>query len=84
MDTDIDQNAARNGILKFLSKNGGSVEMGLLHGHSKLMYRAAHQAFSQLMEGLVRDELVSFDDDNDTFHLTDKGREVVAGASAPH
>jgi hypothetical protein len=77
MDTDIDQDAARRGILKFIDKNGGSVAMGLLHGHSKLMYRAAHQAFSGLMEGLVRDGLVTFDDD--TFHLTDEGRQLLAG-----
>jgi hypothetical protein len=74
---EIDQNAARHGLLKFIAKNGGSVPIGLLHGHSKLMYGAAHQAFSGLMEGLVRDGLVTFDDD--TFHLTDEGRQLLAG-----
>jgi hypothetical protein len=77
MDMDIDENAARHGLLKFIDKNGGSVPIGLLHGHSKLMYRAAHQAFSGLMEGLVRDGLVTFGDE--TFHLTNKGRELLAG-----
>jgi predicted transcriptional regulator len=80
MGTDIDQDKARHGILKFMTKNGGSVPMSLLHGHSKLMYGAAHQAFSQLMEGLVRDDLVSFDDEADTFQLTDKGRELASAA----
>jgi hypothetical protein len=80
METDIDQDAARRGILRFIDKNGGSVPIGLLHGHSKLMYRAAHQAFSHLMEGLVGDGLVTFDDD--TFHITDEGREALAGTTA--
>jgi hypothetical protein len=79
MEMDIDQDAARRGLLKFIDKNGGSVPMGLLHGHSKLMYRAAHQAFSHLMEGLARDDLVTFDDD--IFHLTDKGRELLAAGT---
>jgi hypothetical protein len=72
----IDEDAARRGILKFLDKKGGSISLALLHGHSKLMYQAAHEAFSKLMEGLVGDGLVTFSDQ--TFHLTDKGREAVA------
>lgn len=75
---EIDRDAARQGLLKFLDKKGGSVPIGLLHGHSKLFYGAAHQAFSELMEGLVGDGLVTFSDD--TFHLTDKGREQLAGS----
>lgn len=74
---DIDRDAARQGLLKFIDKKGGSVPIGMLHGHSKLMYRAAHQAFSELMEGLVGDGLVTYSDES--FHLTDKGRELLAG-----
>ena len=73
----IDQTAARQGLLKFIDRKGGSVPIALLHGHSKLMYQAAHQAFSELMEGLVADGLVTYSED--TFHLTDKGREQLAG-----
>lgn len=47
-----------------------------LHTHSLVFYQAGHQAFSQLMEGLVADELVTFADG--TFSLTDKGRSVLA------
>jgi hypothetical protein len=71
----VDQDAARMGILRFLDKKGGSVPIGLLHGHSKVAYQKAHQEFSQLMEGLVADQLVSFSDD--TFHITDAGRAVA-------
>jgi predicted transcriptional regulator len=76
---EIDQAAARRGLLKFIDKKGGSVPIALLHGHSKLMYRAAHQDFSHLMEGLVGDGLVTYSDD--TFHITEKGREQLASES---
>ncbi len=71
----VDQDKARTGILKFLAKKDGSVPIGLLHGHSKVAYQRAHQEFSELMESLVNDGLVTFSDD--TFHLTDKGREAA-------
>lgn len=72
---EIDRDAARMGLLKHLDKKGGSVPMGLLHGYSKVAFQAAHQAFSQLMEGLVADGLVTFSDD--TFHITDAGRAAI-------
>ena len=67
-----DQQAARTGLMRFLAKQGGSLPMRELHTHSLLFYQAGHQAFSQIMEGLVADELVAFDDG--VFRLTDKGR----------
>src|SRR5207247_3121429 len=48
MITDID--AARQGLLKFIAKKGGSIPMRDLHTHSLVFYQAGHQAFSQLME----------------------------------
>ena len=45
-----------------------------LHTHSLVFYQAGHQAFSQLMEGLVADEYVTFEDGDGAFQLTDKGR----------
>jgi len=47
-----------------------------LHTHSLVFYQAGHQAFSQLMEGLVADQLVAFDEG--TFSLTEKGRGALA------
>jgi hypothetical protein len=70
MGTDIP--AARQGLLKFIAKRGGSIPMKELHTHSLVFYQAGHQAFSQIMEGLVADELVVFEDG--VFLLTDKGR----------
>jgi hypothetical protein len=74
-----DQQAARTGLMKFLAKQGGSLPMRELHTHSLVFYQAGHQAFSQLMEGLVADELVAFDDG--VFRLTDKGRTQLGEAS---
>lgn len=68
---------ARQGLLKFITKKGGSIPMRELHTHSLIFYQAGHQAFSQLMEGLVADEYVTFDDDDGSFTLTDKGRALV-------
>ena len=78
MGTDIP--TARRGLLRFIAKRGGSIPMRELHTHSLVFYQAGHQAFSQIMEGLVADELVAFDDG--VFLLTDKGR-VSLGAETP-
>ena len=75
MATDVQ--AARQGLMKFLAKKGGSLPMRELHTHSLVFYQAGHQAFSQLMEGLVADELVTYDAAAAVFALTDKGRAAV-------
>jgi hypothetical protein len=67
---------ARHGLLAFLAKQGGALPMRELHTHSLVFHQAGHQAFSQLMEGLVADELVVFD--AGTFSLTEKGRRALA------
>jgi hypothetical protein len=72
MNTDIE--AARLGLLKFIAKQGGSIPLRDLHTHSLVFYQAGHQEFSQLMEGLVADEYVTFEDDAKLFQLADKGR----------
>ena len=65
----------RNGILKTLQNKGGNAPMKILHGYSKLIHQVAHKEFSDVMEGLVNDELVVFD--NDVFILTDEGLKVA-------
>ena len=72
-----DPEAARQGLLKFILKKGGAIPMRELHTHSLVFYQAGHQAFSQLMEGLVGDGLVSYDDATAVFTLTDKGRTAL-------
>ena len=65
----------RNGILKTIDNKGGNAPMKILHAYSKLIYQVAHREFSEVMEGLVKDELVIFNDD--TFILTEKGTKLV-------
>ena len=65
----------RNGILKYLDNKGGKEPMKNLHGYSKLIHQVAHREFSEVMEGLVIDKLVIFNDD--TFILTEEGSNLV-------
>jgi predicted transcriptional regulator len=78
----VDTDAARQGLMRFIHKKGGAIPMRELHTHSLLFYQAGHQAFSQLMEGLVGDGLVAYDDANAVFSLTDKGRALLAAEHA--
>jgi predicted transcriptional regulator len=73
MATDIP--AARQGLMKFIAKKGGSIPIRDLHTHSLVFYQAGHQAFSEIMEGLVADELVVYNEG--VFALTDKGRSFL-------
>jgi len=77
-----DTPTARQGLMKFIAKKGGSIPMRELHTHSLVFYQAGHQAFSQLMEGLVGDGLVAYDDAAAVFSLTDKGRAALVTPGA--
>ena len=76
-----DPQAARQGLLKFIAKKGGTIPMRELHTHSLIFYQAGHQAFSELMEGLVDGGLVTYDKAAAAFSLTDQGRAAVEAAS---
>ena len=65
----------RNGILKTIDNKGGNAPMKILHGYSKLIHQVAHREFSEVMEGLVNDKLVTFNDD--TFILTKEGLKLA-------
>jgi len=75
MATDVQ--AARQGLLRFIAKKGGTIPMRELHTHSLVFFQAGHQAFSQLMEGLVGDGLVTHDSGTAAFALTEKGRAAI-------
>jgi len=72
-----DAQSARQGLMKFIAKKGGTIPMRELHTHSLVFYQAGHQAFSELMEGLVGDGLVTYDQAAATFSLTDAGRAAI-------
>ena len=65
----------RNGIIKCLGNKGSSAPMKVLHGYSKLIHQVAHREFSEVMEGLVNDKLVTSNDD--TFMFTEEGLKLA-------
>ncbi len=72
METDTEK--IRLGLLKFIVRKGGTIPMRELHTHSLLMFQVTHQAFSQVMEGLVADGYVSYDSTAAAFQISDSGR----------
>jgi predicted transcriptional regulator len=77
----VDTPTARQGLMKFIAKKGGTIPMRELHTHSLVFYQAGHQAFSELMEGLVADGLVTYDNANSSFSLTERGRAAINAPS---
>ncbi len=69
----VEREVARQGLLKYIAKKGGSIPIRELHTHSMVFFQAGHQAFSELMEGLVADGLVVYDRSTNIFSLTEKG-----------
>lgn len=72
----VDDETARTGVLEKLQASGGELPMRDLHRFSLLKFARGHQAFSLLMEGLVADGLVEFDDG--VFMLTEKAKGAQA------
>ena len=67
----------RMGLLKFLDKNGGILGLAELHDHSEKRYFVGHKKFSDLLEDLVAEELISYDWSAQQATLTEKGRESL-------
>lgn len=69
----------RKGMLAWLAKrDGAAATLGDLHEHSSQRYLIAHQGFSKLMESLVDEKLVDYDQATQTATLTDAGRRLLA------
>ncbi len=69
-----DTETVRRGLLTFMGRKGGTIPMRELHTHSLVMFQVGHQAFSQVMEGLVADGYVGHDAATAAFQLTDSGQ----------
>ena len=70
---------ARKGMLAWLAKrDGAAATLGDMHEHSSQRYLIAHQGFSKLMESLVDEKLVDYDEATQTATLTDAGRRLIA------
>jgi hypothetical protein len=69
---------ARKGMLAWLAKrDGAAATLGDMHEHSSQRYLIAHQGFSKLMESLVDEKLVDYDEATQTATLTDAGRRLA-------
>ncbi len=77
-----DTETVRRGLLAFTKKKGGTIPMRELHTHSLLMFQVTHQAFSQVMEGLVADGYVTYDGGASTFQLTEAGERFLESTAA--
>ena len=67
----------RKGVLSWLNKQGGSSPMADMHDYSERRYFVAHRKFSDLMEGFLEDELITFERSTGITALTDTGRQFV-------
>lgn len=69
----------RQAVLAFIASEGGSTRVAAAHDYAESKWFVAHQRFSQLMEGLVNEGLVSFDRGTMTITLTESGRAAASG-----
>ena len=70
---------ARKGMLAWLAQRGGAAAtLGDMHEHSSSRYLITHQGFSKLMESLVDEKLIDYDEGTRTATLTDAGRRSIA------
>ncbi len=68
----------RKAVIKKLIELGGESDLGPLHDYSERRYFVAHRAFSELMEGLVAEDLLLFDHSTGIATITQGGRDYVA------
>ena len=74
---------ARKGVLAWLAnREGASATLGEMHEHSSERFLIAHQGFSRMMEALVAERMIDYDDDTGTATLTDAGRRFIASPDA--
>lgn len=69
---------ARRAVLKFVVDQGGVADMGAMHDYSERRYFIAHRRFSDLMEGIVGEGLITYDDRAGEATITDAGQAYIA------
>ena len=67
----------RVAMLKFLVKEGGSSHLKEMHDLSERRYFIAHRRFSDLMESLVDEKLIDFDQQRNEATISASGREYI-------
>lgn len=68
---------ARKGVLKHIKEKGGKLSLSEMHDFSLNRYLIQHQAFSRLMETLVDEGLIDFDQGSYTATLTELGEKFI-------
>ncbi len=68
---------ARKGVLKYLSEQGGKLNMGAMHDYSMNKFFIQHQRFSEMMESFVNEGLVEFDWATHEAMLTELGKKFI-------
>ena len=68
----------RRAVLKFVVDQGGVADMGAMHDYSERRYFIAHRRFSDLMEGIVGEGLITYDDGAGEATITDAGQAYIA------
>lgn len=72
---------ARKGVVRHLNDQGGALSLEELHEYSLNKFFIQHQRFSQLMESLVEEKLIDYDQTADRAAVTEKGKEFIKGVS---
>lgn len=67
----------RRGVLRFIDEQGGEAGLGEMHDHSERRYFVGHKRFSDLMEGLIEEALITYDHAEGRATLTDAGRTLA-------
>lgn len=67
----------RLGLLKKIQEKGGTIALAELHDHSERRYFVGHKKFSDLMEDMVREELLIFDWESQEATITAQGIETI-------
>ena len=68
---------ARRGVLKLVQDEGGVSTLNAMHSHSERRYFIAHKKFSDLMEGLVDEGLITYDPAEGEATLTPAGADYL-------
>lgn len=65
---------ARKGVVKFVVDQDGKAALGEMHNFSETKFFIGHQNFSKLMESLVDEKLIEFDQSTGTATVTEAGK----------
>jgi hypothetical protein len=68
---------AKQGLFEIIAGYGGIIPMKDAHDHCEVTFGVGHKRFSDLMEHCVDNDFVSFDDDDRSITLLDKGRNFL-------